>query len=73
MKIMETIILWIKGLPSYLSNILDIVLVAMIFVTAFTLILGVWLGFAIVRKRMNHIVELQFFPPKITFREKTDK
>ena len=70
---METIILWIKGLPSYLSNILDIVLVAMIFVTAFRLILGVWLGFAIVRKRMNHIVELQFFPPKITFREKTHK
>jgi ribose/xylose/arabinose/galactoside ABC-type transport system permease subunit len=67
---METILAWIKGLPSYLSNFLDILLVAIVFVTAFTLIMGVWLGFLITRKRMNHIVELQFFPPKITFREK---
>ena len=67
---METILAWIKGLPSYLSNFLDILLVAMVFVTAFTLIMGVWLGFMITRKRMNHIVELQFFPPKITFKEK---
>lgn len=67
---METILAWIKGLPSYLSNFLDILLVAIVFVTAFTLIMGVWLGFLITRKRMNHIVELQFFPPKITFKEK---
>jgi len=67
---METLLAWIKGLPSYLSNFLDILLVAMVFVTAFTLIMGVWLGFLITRKRMNHIVELQFFPPKITFKEK---
>ena len=67
---METILAWIKGLPSYLSNFLDILLVAMVFVTAFTLIMGIWLGFLITRKRMNHIVELQFFPPKITFKEK---
>jgi len=67
---METLLAWIKGLPSYLSNFLDILLVAMVFVTAFTLIIGVWLGFLITRKRMNHIVELQFFPPKITFKEK---
>lgn len=67
---METLLAWIKGLPSYLSNFLDILLVAMVFVTAFTLIMGIWLGFLITRKRMNHIVELQFFPPKITFKEK---
>jgi hypothetical protein len=67
---METILAWIKGLPTFLSHMFDIMLVAVIFVTAFTLILGIWLGFAIVRKRMNHIVEIQFFPPKITFREK---
>jgi ribose/xylose/arabinose/galactoside ABC-type transport system permease subunit len=67
---MESLLAWIKGLPSYLSNFLDILLVAIVFVTAFTLIMGVWLGFLITRKRMNHIVELQFFPPKITFKEK---
>lgn len=67
---METLLAWIKGLPSYLSHLVDIMLIAVIFLTAFTLIIGVWLGFMITRKRMNHIVELQFFPPKITFKER---
>lgn len=67
---METLLAWLKALPSWLASLFDILLVAAIFLTAFTLILGVWLGFCITRKRMNSIVELQFFPPKITFREK---
>lgn len=67
---MESILTWIKGLPSVLSHLVDILLIAVIFLTAFTLIIGVWLGFMITRKRMNSIVELQFFPPKITFKEK---
>ena len=68
---METLLAWIKALPTWLSTLFDILLVAVVFVTAFTLILGVWLGFCITRKRMNSIVELQFLPPKITFRDKT--
>jgi ribose/xylose/arabinose/galactoside ABC-type transport system permease subunit len=67
---METILAWIKALPSWMSSLFDILLITVIFVTAFTLILGVWLGFCITRKRMNSIVELQFLPPKITFRDK---
>jgi ribose/xylose/arabinose/galactoside ABC-type transport system permease subunit len=67
---MESLLAWIKALPSWLSSIFDILLVAVIFVTAFTLIFGVWIGFCITRKRMNSIVELQFLPPKITFRDK---
>ena len=70
---METLLAWIKALPTWLSTLFDILLVAVVFVTAFTLILGVWLGFCITRKRMNSIVELQFLPPKITFRDKSDK
>ena len=70
---METILAWIKALPTWLSTLFDILLVAVVFVTAFTLILGVWLGFCITRKRMNSIVELQFLPPKITFKDKVDK
>jgi len=70
---MESVIAWVKSLPTFLANLVDILLIAVVFTTAFTLILGVWLGFAIVRKRMNHIVEIQFFPPKITFRDKGDK
>jgi hypothetical protein len=70
---MESILAWVKALPQYLATIFDILLVAVIFLTAFTLILGVWLGFCITRKRMNSIVELQFLPPKITFKDKSDK
>jgi ribose/xylose/arabinose/galactoside ABC-type transport system permease subunit len=70
---MESLLAWIKALPSWMSSIFDILLIAVIFVTAFTLILGVWLGFCITRKRMNSIVELQFIPPKITFKDKSDK
>lgn len=67
---METILAWIKGLPTVLSTMFDILLIAVVFTTAFTLIVGIWLGFCITRKRMNSIVELQFFPPKILFKEK---
>ena len=70
---METILAWAKTLPQYLTMIFDILVIAVIFLTAFTLIMGVWLGFCITRKRMNSIVELQFLPPKITFLEKKDK
>jgi ribose/xylose/arabinose/galactoside ABC-type transport system permease subunit len=70
---METLLTWVKGLPTILSSVFDILLIAVIFLTAFTLIFGVWIGFCITRKRMNSIVELQFLPPKITFRDKTDK
>ena len=70
---MESIVAWLKSLPSFLANLVDILFIAVIFLTAFTLILGVWLGYAITRKRMNQIVELQFFPPKITFKENNNK
>ena len=69
---METILAWLKGLPTYLMTLVDILVIAVIFLTAFTLILGVWLGFCITRKRMNSIVELQFLPPKITFKDKKE-
>lgn len=67
---METLLAYIKALPTWLATLFDVLVIAVIFVTAFTLILGVWLGFCITRKRMNSIVELQFLPPKITFRDK---
>ena len=67
---METLMAWVKTLPHYLSTLVDILVIAIVFLTAFTLIFGVWLGFCITRKRMNSIVELQFLPPKITFKEK---
>ena len=70
--IVESILAWIKGLPTLLGTIFDILMIALIFTTAFTLIFGVWIGFCITRKRMNSIVELQFLPPKITFKNKNE-
>lgn len=70
---METLLAWIKGLPTLLGTVFDILMIAVIFTTAFTLIFGVWIGFCITRKRMNSIVELQFLPPKITFVDRSDK
>lgn len=67
---MELIMTWVKALPSWLNMVLDVVIIVTIFMTAFTLILGVWLGFCITRKRMNSIVEIQFLPPKIEFKDK---
>lgn len=69
--IMESLLAWVKSLPSWLATLFDLLLVTVIFVTAFTLVFGVWIGFCITRKRMNSIVELQFLPPKITFKEKS--
>lgn len=66
---LETIITYIKGLPSFLHHTFDVLLIALIFTIAFTLVVGVWLGFCITKKRMNHIVEIEFFPPKIRFKE----
>ena len=67
---LEAISAWIKALPNTLSHLVDVLIIAMLFLTAFTLIVGIWLGFFITRKRMNHIVEIDFFPPKIVFKQK---
>jgi len=66
---MEMLMLWMKSLPGWAADWMNIMLIAMIFIVTFTLTVGVWIGYAITRRRMNAIVELQFFPPKITFKE----
>ena len=67
---MEYILTWIKALPATLATVLDILIIAVIFMTCVTLLAGMWIGFCIARRRMNQIAEIQFFPPKITFKEK---
>jgi ribose/xylose/arabinose/galactoside ABC-type transport system permease subunit len=67
---METILAWMKALPATLATVLDIVLIAVVFMTSVTLLTGMWIGFCIARKRMNQIAEIEFFPPKITFKDK---
>lgn len=70
---MDSIVAWTSNLPGWLNTSLDIILITIIFLTGFTLIGGIWVGFCIARKRMNAIAELQFFPPKITFKEQKNQ
>jgi hypothetical protein len=70
---MDTILAWMKDLPIWLADTLDVLIIAIIFLTAGTLLMGIWVGFCITRKRMDAIVELQMFPPRIIFKEKSDE
>jgi hypothetical protein len=67
---MEQILAYIKGLSPTLGLIVNILVIAIVFLTSFTLLAGIWIGFCIARKRMNQIAEIEFFPPKIVFKEK---
>jgi ribose/xylose/arabinose/galactoside ABC-type transport system permease subunit len=70
---MDSILAWINGLPGWLATSLDVIIIAIIFLTGFTLVAGIWVGFCITRRRMDAIVELQFFPPRIIFKEKSNE
>ena len=67
---MEQVLAYIKGLSPTLGLVVNVLVIAIVFLTSFTLLAGMWIGFCIARRRMNQIAEIQFFPPKITFKEK---
>ena len=67
---MEQILAYIKGLSPTLGLVVNVLVIAIVFLTSFTLLAGMWIGFCIARKRMNHIATIEFFPPRIVFKEK---
>lgn len=67
---MEQILAYIKGLSPTLGLVVNVLVIAIVFLTSFTLLAGMWIGFCIARKRMNQIATIEFFPPKIVFKEK---
>lgn len=67
---LETLMAFIKSLPSWLGAVAEVLIVAIIFMTAVTFLAGIWCGLRIIGKRANSIQEIQFFPPKIIFKEK---
>lgn len=69
---LETLVTFIKTLPSWLGHVVEIMFVAVVFMTAMTFLAGVWCGLRIIGKRANSISEIQFFPPKILFVNKED-
>jgi hypothetical protein len=70
MNMLETLIAFIKSLPAWLGAVVEVMVVAIIFLTCMTFLAGVWCGLRIIGKRANAIEEIQFFPPKITFKTK---
>ena len=66
---LETLIAFIKSLPAWLGAVAEVLVVAIIFMTAVTFLAGIWCGLRIIGKRANSIQEIQFFPPKIIFKE----
>jgi hypothetical protein len=69
MNMLETLMAFIKSLPTWLGAVAEVLVVAIIFMTAVTFLAGIWCGLRIIGKRANSIQEIQFFPPKIIFKE----
>lgn len=67
---MEHVLSWFNSLSPTLGLIINVLVIAIVFLTSFTLLAGIWIGFCIARKRMRQIAAIEFFPPKITFIEK---
>lgn len=61
---------FIKSLPTWLSQVVEVLVVAVVFLTIMTFLAGVWCGIRIIGRRANSIEEIQFFPPKVTFKNK---
>ena len=69
MNMLETLMAFIKSLPSWLGAVAEVLVVAIIFMTAVTFLAGIWCGLRIIGRRANAIQEIQFFPPRIIFKE----
>lgn len=67
---MEQVLAYVKTLSPTLGLVVNVLIIAIVFLTSITLLAGMWIGFCIARKRMNQIAEIEFFPPKIVFKEK---
>lgn len=63
---------FIKTLPHWLASVVEVLVVAVVFMTIMTFLMGVWCGIRIIGRRANSIEEIQFFPPKVTFKTLTD-
>jgi len=72
MQVLETLIAFTKSLPSWLGAVVEIMIVAVLFMTALTFLAGIWCGLKVIGKRANSIEEIRFFPPRILFREHKD-
>jgi len=69
---MEIMLSFIKSLPLWLGHVVEVLIVALVFMACTTFLAGIWVGLRIIGKRMDSITEIQFFPPKIIFKSKEE-
>jgi len=67
---LETLLAFIKSLPAWLGHVVEVLIVAVVFMTVMTFLAGVWCGIRIIGKRASSIQEIQFIPPKVVFKDK---
>jgi hypothetical protein len=67
---LETLLAFIKSLPAWLGQVVEVLIVAVVFMTVMTFLAGVWCGIRIIGKRASSIQEIQFIPPKVVFKDK---
>lgn len=65
---LELIIAWIKALPLWLSHTVEVLVVAITFLTAVTFLAGVWVGILVIRKRARSIESFTLIPFRIEFK-----
>lgn len=70
---LESIIAFLKTLPSWLHQVAEVLIVATVFMTMVTFLAGIWCGLKIIGRRANQIQSITFLPPKITFVDTNDK
>jgi len=67
---LETLLAFIKSLPAWLGHVVEVLIVAVVFMTVMTFLAGLWCGIRIIGKRASSIQEIQFIPPKVVFKDK---
>jgi hypothetical protein len=72
-KMLETILAFMKTLPSWLMTVAEVMIVGLTFMTAVTFLAGIWCGMRLIGKRFNQVASIEFMPPKITFRDRNDR
>lgn len=65
---LETLLAFIKSLPTWLGHVADILIVSVLFLTSMTFLAGIWCGLKIIGQRANDIQEINLLPFKITFK-----
>jgi hypothetical protein len=69
---LEMLIAFIKTLPHWLASVVEVMVVAIVFMTCVTFLAGIWCGLRIIGRRANSIQEIQFFPPRIIFKQEQE-